>query len=207
MKGDTYKMDKNKKKRLINFFSVETIIILVIAACMLFLNTFMVKKINEIQLVRNNAVFLVDDLDFPDQEEFKEELKSYLKDSYKMIELYDEEFELLFQIQFNDGYKSKGDLINQKDLISIIKNNKEGQTTITIDNDEEDVYFKWITNSRGEERLLMVYSAIQEVKNLWVFSFVCWFVMILIFVLVIRLHSKSYTDRINQYKSMTNNFL
>ena len=200
-------MDKNKKKRLINFFSVETIIILVIAACMLFLNTFMVKKINEIQLVRNNAVFLVDDLDFPDQEEFTEELKSYLKDSYKMIELYDEKFELLFQIQFNDGYKSKGDLINQKELMLIIKNNKEGQTTITIDNDEEDVYFKWITNSRGEERLLMVYSAIQEVKNLWVFSFVCWFVMILIFVLVIRLHSKSYTDRINQYKSMTNNFL
>ena len=200
-------MDKNKKKRLINFFSVETIIILVIAACMLFLNTFTVKKINEIELSRNNAVFLVDDLEFPEQEEFTEELKSYIQDSYKMIELYDENLELLFQVQFSDSYKSKGDLINQSDLVQILNSNKEGQSTIIIDDDEEDVYFKWITNNRGEERLLMVYSSIRNVKGLWVFSFVCWIVMILVFVLVIRLHSKSYIDRINQYKSMTNNFL
>ena len=200
-------MNESRKKRLINFFSIETIIILIIAACMLFLNTFTVKKINEIELARNNAVFLVDDLDFPDQEEFAEELKSYLKDSYKMIELYDENFELLFQIQFNDSPKVKSDITGQPELMTILKENKEGQTSILIDKDEEEVYFKWITNSRGEERLLIVYSSIKNIKGLWVFSFVCWFVMILIFVLVIRLHSKNYNDKIKQYQSMTNNFL
>ena len=200
-------MDTNKKKRLISFFNIETIIIIAIAACMLFLNTFTVKKLNELEVARNNAVFLLDEIEFPDQEEFTEEMKSYLNDSYKMIELYDENFELLFQIQFVDNYKTKGDLINQKDLVSILKNNKEGQTTINIGDSEEDVYFKWITNSRGEERLLLVYSTIKNVRGLWVFSFICWLVLILVFILVIRLHSKNYTEKIEQYKSMTNNFL
>ena len=200
-------MDTNKKKRLISFFNIETSIIIVIAACMIFLNTFTVKKLNELEVARNNAVFLLDEIEFPDQEEFTEEMKSYLNDSYKMIELYDENFELLFQIQFVDNYKTKGDLINQKDLVSILKNNKEGQTVINIGDSEEDVYFKWITNSRGEERLLLVYSAIKNVRGLWVFSFICWLVLILVFILVIRLHSKNYTEKIEQYKSMTNNFL
>lgn len=200
-------MDTNKKKRLISFFNIETIIIIAIAACMLFLNTFTVKKLNELEVARNNAVFLLDEIEFPDQEEFTEEMKSYLNDSYKMIELYDENFELLFQIQFVDDYKTKGDLINQKDLVSILKNNKEGQTIINIGDSEEDVYFKWITNSRGEERLLLVYSTIKNVRGLWVFSFICWLVLILVFILVIRLHSKNYTEKIEQYKSMTNNFL
>ena len=82
---------------------------------------------------------------------------------------------------------------------------KEGQTEITVDDMEQEVYFKWVTNNSGETRLLMVYSAIKIVKGIWLFSFICWMVMILIFVLLIRLHSRSYQDRIDEYRKMTFN--
>jgi len=200
-------MDKIKKVKLLKYFNWEMLIIVAIAGCLLFVNTFTVTKINEMESARSNAVFLMDEIEFPEQEEFTEELQGYLKDSYKMIELYDDNFDLLFQIQFNDDYLSKADIKTEPELISLLKRNKEGQASIVVNEDEEDVYFKWITNNNGEERLLMVYSAIKNVKGLWLFSFTCWMIMILIFVLVIRLHTKSYEDKIVQYKSITNNFL
>lgn len=195
----------DKKHGLNTFFNIETLIILVIAACMIFLNIFTVTKLNELESAEHEAVFLMDNVDFNDKEEFTEEIQNYLTGSYKMIELYDQDLELIFQIQFSDKYIEIDDIKQHTDLVNIIKNNKEGQTEITVDDMEQEVYFKWVTNNSGETRLLMVYSAIKIVKGIWLFSFICWMVMILIFVLLIRLHSRSYQDRIDEYRKMTFN--
>lgn len=195
----------DKKHGLNTFFNIETLIILVIAACMIFLNIFTVTKLNELESAEHEAVFLMDNVDFNDKEEFTEEIQNYLTGSYKMIELYDQDLELIFQIQFSDKYIEIDDIKQHTDLVNIIKNNKEGQTEITVDDMEQEVYFKWVTNNSGETRLLMVYSAIKIVKGIWLFSFTCWMVMILIFVLLIRLHSRSYQDRIDEYRKMAFN--
>ena len=194
---------KGKTRGPRSFFNVETLIIVAIACCMLFLNTFTVNKLNELQEAKNDAVFVKDDMQFGDEEEFAEEIIEYLPDTYKMIELYDENLEMLFQIQFNDEYISKDDIISYPAIIEILRNHEEGQTTVNISGTEQDVYFKWLSNSRGEVRLLIVYSAVNNVEGIWVFSLVCYLVMILVFILLILIHTKDYRDRIRQYKGMT----
>ena len=186
--------------------SIETIIILAIAACILFINTYTVKKLNELEATGKSAIFVRDDLQIIEDEALTEEIKDYIPEAYKMIELYDENLDLLFQAQFNDpneGYISKNDIKQYKNLTDLLFKEEEGQTAITIGDKEQNVYFRWVTNTRDEKRLLIVYSSINKVAGLWVFSLVCYITLILVFVLLIRLHSKSYHEKIKQYNDLT----
>lgn len=179
---------------------LEIILVILIAGCMIFLNLFTTTKLKEYEISSKSAVFVMDDVDFENEQEFAEEIMDYLPGSYKMIELYDEDLELLFQIQFNDEYIPKDDISNHPRIVALLTENEEGQTNLVMGKTEQNVYFKWLTNSRGEKRLLIVYSSIQNVENLWIFSLVCYLVIILVFVLLIRLHSNNYWDKINSYK-------
>lgn len=92
-------MMSNKKRSIIN---IETLIILLIAGCMLFLNVFTSNKLIELEDAGTEALFIRQDLPYSDEEELAEEILQYHPDSCKMIEMYSENFELLFSIQFKD---------------------------------------------------------------------------------------------------------
>jgi len=191
-------------QRKVSLFKIETIIIFAIAACMIFLNVFTTSKLSELELVGTEAMFIKDGLTYPESEQLGEEIVKYRPDSCKMIEMYDDNFELLFSLQFDENYPIHNDNINNHpELLELLTTTKEGQTTIEIGDYTENVYFQWVTNDRNEQRLVIVYSTKEIIENIWIFSFVCYLVIILIFVLLIILHTKEYKEKIKQYKQTT----
>lgn len=199
-------MMNNKKKRSI--INVETLIILAIAGCIIFLNSFTTSKLFELENAATEAMFIKDGLEYVDSNALGEEIIKYHPDSCKMIEIYDESFKLLFSLQFDETTHTihNNDIKNHPELVSLLQGNHEGQTAITIDEYNEDVYFQWVTNNRNEKRLVIVYSTKPVVEGIWVFSFVCYLILILIFLLLIRIHTRHYNDKIEQYHKTSINF-
>ena len=182
--------------------TIEIIIVLIIAVCMIFLNFFTTSKLSELERSSNEAMFIRNDLPFMNSDEFTEEILEYKPESCKMIEMYDDQFNLLLMIQFDqDKAVDNHDITEYPDLISTLECNTEGQVNIAKMKDgyEENVYFQWINNSNGDRRLIMVYSTKLIVNNLWIFSFVCYFVILLVFILLIRLKLDQCRSNIKQY--------
>lgn len=183
----------------------ETGIIIAIAACVIFLNMFTTKKFTDLEEAAHDALFVVDSIPISEDDVFAEQIRDYLPDTYKMIELYDINLELLLRIQFDNDQTEPRDIRENDEIMSVIANTTEGQAHISVGEMEQDFYYRWLENSKGEMRLLTVYSKIHNVQNLWVFSFVCYLIMVLIFILLIRLHIRRYQDHISRYRESTNN--
>ena len=194
----------SKLKKLLSS-QVDTIIVLLIAACLIFINGFTVRKLNELEHAGKSAIFIKDDIQVFEDETLSEEIRDFIPEAYKMIELYDENLDLLFQAKFVDVKEpsTKTDIKKYSSLTDILYNNEEGQTSLTINDEEQNIYFKWVMNSRNEHRLLIVYSSIKQVSGIWIFSLMCYITLILVFVLLIRIRTASYHDKIRQYKDMT----
>ncbi len=184
--------------------NIETLLILLIAGCILFINAFTVRKLNELESAGTSAIFIKDDIKVIEDEKIREEIKEYIPETYKMIELYDENLDILFQAKFNGSDEIiMNDIRKYKNLTELLLSKDEGQTVIDINGKEQSIYFRWVTNTRDEKRLLIVYSTLNKVRGIWLFSFACYITLILVFILLIRLHSKSYHDKINQYHYLT----
>ena len=195
---------KNPKPKYDRLF--ETGIIIVIACCVIFLNVFTTSKFTALKEAAQDSVFVMDDIPISEDDEFVEQVRSYLSDTYKMIELYDENFDLIFRVQFEeDDQYQPNDIKEYKDIISRIQNTPEGQSRLIVGNSEQNFYYKWVENDRGEIRLLIVYSKVAMVQNLWVFNLVSYLIMILIFILLIKMHIHRYQDKISHYEEVTNN--
>jgi hypothetical protein len=197
-------MNKQKKLSSIN---IEILIVVIIAICVLFLHAFTSAKLNELDRAGSEAMFIKDGLEYTDSEQLGEEIIKYRPDSCKMIEMYDETFELLFSLQFDEKYPMHdNNIAEHPELLEYLQKSEEGQTSINIQGYEEDVYFQWVLNNRNEKRLVIVYSTKPVVDDLWIFSFVCYTIIILVFILLIVIHTKNYRDKICQYENITNNF-
>ena len=186
--------------------NIDTLIILAIGAGILFLNIFTTNKLNEFEKAGRSAIFIRDDLQLIVDDELTEEIKDYIPDAYKMIELYDSNFDLLFQVQFtgpDEVFTPKNTIQAYPTFFDLLNTQEEGQTSLQMGDKEENVYFRWVTNSYGERRLLIVYNSMDTVSGIWLFSLVCYLVLILVFVLLIRQHTRRYNEKINQYREMT----
>lgn len=199
----------NKTKNTSNHNRLlDTLIIIAIACCVIFINIFTTNKFSDLEKSAHDSVFIIDKLPISEDDEFAEEIREFLPDTYKMIELYDENMNLMFQIQFDEGnHYQPSDIREYQEIITRIKNTQEGQARIELDGSEQDFFYKWVVNNKGETRLLIVYSNVEEVENLWVFSFVCYIVIILVFLLLIRLHIRHYKDQSAHYKTISDDVL
>ena len=149
----------------------EIAIVTLIALCVIFMNFFTLSKIRELEDIANDTIFIKDDLPFIESEDLGEELKEYLPIAYKMVEIYDPNYQLLFQLNMNSEPKLDNvNILEYPNIQQMIKSSMEGQSRVLIGDSEENVYFKWIKNSEGDERLIIIYSPINKVKELWVFS-------------------------------------
>lgn len=184
----------------------EIAIVTLIALCVIFMNFFTLTKIRELEDIANDTIFIKDDLPFIESEDLGEELKEYLPIAYKMVEIYDPNYQLLFQLNMNSEPKLDNvNILEYPNIQQMIKSSMEGQSRVLIGDSEENVYFKWIKNSEGDERLIIIYSPINKVKGLWVFSLTSYLILILVFILIIRVHTNSYNEKIKEYTESTIN--
>ena len=188
-----------KKQKRDLLFYVEISIILVIAVCMIFLNIFMENKIDELQQSAQDAVFVMEDLNYPAENALMEDIKEYIPSTYKMIEIYDENFNCLMKVQFDNKNSESHNIQDSIELMNSLRDSPEGQTTYNVGSIEQSVYFKWLTNTNGERRLMIIYSTVMDVQNLWVFSLVSYLVIILAFALLGLLRYKAQAEAIRNY--------
>ena len=191
-----------KKQGRDPLFYVEISIILVIAACMIFLNIFMERKIDELQQSAQDAVFVREELDYQSENLLSEDIRELIPSAYKTIEIYDEDFNRLMQVCFNNQVPETQSIRESPELMRILSESNEGQTTYMVGDIEQSVYFRWLNNSNGETRLMIIYSAIQDVQNLWIFSMVSYLVIILAFVLLVILRYKAQAEAIKNYRQV-----
>ena len=196
--------NKASKKPSKAEFIIETVIIVLIAIGMVFLNTYTQMLFNKLVSAGHSAVFVKDDIKFNSDEEFAEQLKEYLPDAYKMIELYDENLDLLFQIQFNDSIAQKDSITKYPQIMDILISNEEGQTTIMLGDTEQNVFFNWLINNHGERRLLLVYSSIEQVEGIWIYNMISYFIILMVLILLILFRVRIYRMKMKEYNDITN---
>lgn len=197
-------MKSQKKTNKHPIFNIEILILVVIAALMIFLINFAEAKFNEVISVDKQALLMNDNPENQISDDFAKEIVNFRPESCKMIELFSKDFELIFRVQFREDDENKlyDNIENHQELMSLFLHNKEGHTNLTIDGEEEDIYFKWTTNNLGEPSLMIIYMARPVVKNLWVFSFICYIILILIFLLVISLKYRMHRQLVREYENL-----
>ena len=200
MKEDLHEMKANDKIKLT--FPIEAGIIILIGIGMIFLNRYTESLFDKLYQAGQSAVFIKDDVEFENDQELTEQLIEYLPSTYKMIELYDEKMDLLFQIQFNNDAKDTEDIHDHPNLMEYFRSNDEGQTSLEIDNTQQNMYFKWMDNTRGEHRLLVVYSSIETVQGIWIFHLISYLIIALVFILLLSLRIRAHNDKIKAYHIM-----
>lgn len=183
---------------------IEILLVILISLCMLLLINIVTEKMNEFtfnnSIIRENPDKYVDSL-------LAKELMKYKLEACTMIETYDQDFNLIIRIPLVDDqegmvFPNLKDHINLKE---VFKRYKEGHTQIKIGDHEEDVYFQWTMTSDSQTRLVLIYLSKAVTKNLWMIPFLCYFILILIFILVIRLHLSRQEDRIDHYHKLSVN--
>lgn len=196
------KSQKNINKHPI--FNVEMLILVVIAALMIFLINFANAKFNEVVSVDREALLMNANPESPISDDLAKEIVDFRPESCKMIELFSKDFELIFRVQFREGDENRSyeNIENHKELMDLFLNNKEGHTNIIVDGEEEDIYFRWTVTNTGEPSLMIIYMARPVVKNLWVFSFVCYIILILIFALVIMMKYRLHRQLLKEYENL-----
>ncbi len=193
------------QKKTSSWFNVETIIVLMIAGCMIFLINFANTKLDEVISSDNEALLIQHDPTSKIHQELAEEILNFRPDACKMIEVYTEDFEPMVRVQFKKDHVHDDDIKKYPDLIAILKSAIDGHTNVIIDDQEEDIYFRWTNNtSTGDPYLFIIYMSRPVVHNLWVFPFVCYLILILIGILLIRLHLKAGTEKIRNYHMIMN---
>lgn len=179
---------------------IDIILVGLIALCMLTLIHVSNNKLNEV-LSTNNSIILRENPDKYVDGLLAKELVKYKLDACTMVETYDQDFNVILRIAFNDDYQDRNfsDLKRHESLKQLFNKYPEGHTRMQIGDHEEDVYFRWTETNNSERRLALIYLARPVVKNLWMIPFLCYLILILIFILVVRLYISRQRDRIDYY--------
>ena len=148
-------MKDNHKIKLT--FPIEAAIIILIGIGMIFLNQYTESLFDKLYQAGQSAVFIKDDVVFDNEQEFAEQLTEYLPSTYKMIELYDDNLDLLFQIQFNDDIKETEDIHSHPNFMRFLSAHEEGQTNIDMDGSTQNAYFKWMDNTLSNGDIMDLY--------------------------------------------------
>lgn len=196
-------MNSTRKKRNPGY-KIEMGIIFIIAGCLLFLIFFADRKLEEIIISDREALLIQHDPTDKLHEELADSIIDFRPDACKMIEVFSEDLQPIFRIQFRDDDEhTKEELEDYPELVRLLNNNEDGHTQVTIGDEEEDVYFRWTETVSGDKRLVIIYMSRPIVHNMWVFHLVCYTILILVFILFILLQLKGHRDKVEQYKTIS----
>lgn len=181
---------------------IDTVIIFLVAACMIFLIDFTHDKLHEFDRLEQEALLVNHDPSNPIHEDLAKEIVQYRPGAYKMIEIYTPDFEIMMTLQFSNSDEYSTDLSKHPDLMELFYTHEEGHTQLTVNDKLEDIYFRWTEGANDNKYLIIIYASRAPVKNLAIFDFVCYIVLLLMFMLLFRLRMKQYREKIKQYKSI-----
>lgn len=195
-------MGNKFRKRRVN---LEIPIVVTIAILMVILINFSDNKLNELIVSDAEALFMSVDHDPNDamHTELAEKMSEFRPDTYKMIEVFDTNLDLVIRVQFdeNDQYEN---IWNYPELVELLTNNDDGHTSIEVDDEwSEYIYFKWSASEDGEMYLFIIYTYKPIVRNLWIFHAICYTILMMICGLLIRLSMRSYSDKLKYYNDIT----
>ena len=186
---------------------IEILLVAVIAICMLVLINFTNNKIEEV-LTSNNSIILRDNPDAYLDTLLGNEFKKYELEPCTITETYDSDFTMRLRVPFSndDREQHRAFSIKENDgLKEIFNKYPEGHTRMRIGEIQQDIYFRWTDTNDGQRRLVIVYLSRPIVKNLWIIPSLCYFILILIFILVVRLRISYQKDRIAYYQKNSTN--
>ncbi len=180
---------------------VEIALVMLIAICMLMLIQISNIKLNEV-MSTNNSIILRENPDKEIDNLLTKEIIKYKPDACTMMEIYDDNYNMIMRVPFSpidDTPRSYFNLGDHKGLKDLLGKYPEGHTRIQMGDNEEDVYFRWTETNDSKRRLAIIYIARPVVKHLWLIPFLCYLILILIFILVVRVRMSCQLDRINFY--------
>ena len=135
-------------------------------------------------------------------EDLKKGMEDYKLEKFPMLEIYDESFNQLLRLpldQNNHKLVKYDSMKEQKDLQDIFMTYQEGYTKMNIDGHDEDIYFSWATTDKGNRELIIVYLSRPVIKMMWAIPFICYLILLLIFVIIIRLKLSIRRAKIDLY--------
>lgn len=193
--------NSSNKKYKKHKYGLDYAIVILTAACLIFLMYFTEIKLSEVIASDREALLMEHDPNDPIHMELAEEIMRYRPESYKMIEVYSEDYKPMFRVQFRDDAKiPDGSITDHQGLINLFMNNQDGHTEVTIDNEVEDIYFRWTYTTTGEKCLFIIYMSRPIVENLWIIRVICIFIMILVVFLLVRIRLHEYDQEISNLR-------
>lgn len=193
-----------KRKRF--KFNIEIPIVILIAGLILVLMRFADNKLNELIISDTEVLFMEENYDPNDliHEEFANRIADFRPDVSKMIEMYTDDFELLVRVQFDDNEVGFEDSIKSyPELTELLATNSDGFTIMNIDDSIEYIYFKWSESVNGDRFLFIVYTNKPVVKDFWIFHALCYTILVLVGILLMKLSLSSHRTRIEYYQSLS----
>lgn len=199
--------NRNRQAKETTNTIVNMVIVAMIAVGIILLNFVTIAKIKDYDEAIKDAMFIQDDLPVINNDTALAEVMRYQSDTYNMIEVYDEHMTLMMSVQFGDeiNHFPTGNITDYPELMDQLKTNQNGKFIIEPGDDvsKEEISFNWLTNCQGEKRLIVIYSMMPLVKDVWVISTICYAILILVLVLMLKFLLHRYSDRISMYKYLS----
>lgn len=129
-------------------------------------------------------------------------MENYKVEKFPMLEIYDTEYNQLLRLPLDkDPHDSilYDTMKNHTDLQETFSQYDEGYTKMNVDGYDEDIYFSWVVTSDGHKELIIVYLSRPAIKLMWAIPFICYLILLLVFVIIVRIQLSIRRSKIDQY--------
>ena len=201
--------DKNNKKS--RFITFDTVIITLIAICIIFMINLADYKINEIFESYRYAPISEDIL----MEEYgsSDEVVDFIPEMCRMVEAYtihaNNEIEQILKIDFitnEDSAIYRTTLFDHPDIIESLETENEGFNLVQIEDEEVAIYFrKVVLTNNNEERIIVLYMSRPDIKYIWMIDLLGYTILVLVLILLVHQMYEKQKVTLKYYNTLANN--
>lgn len=201
--------DKNNKKS--RFITFDTVIITLIAICIIFMINLADYKINEIFESYRYAPISEDIL----MEEYRssDEVVDFIPEMCRMVEAYaihsNNEIEQILKIDFitnEDSAIYRTTLFDHPEILESLETENEGFNLVQIEDEEVAIYFrKVILTNNNEERIIVLYMSRPDIKYIWMIDLLGYIILVLVLILLVHQMYEKQKVTLKYYNTLANN--
>lgn len=204
-------MKTNEKVKKSKFFTFDTVIITLIAICIIFMINLADYKINEI-FESYRYMPLSEDV-LLEEFESSDEVVDFIPEMCRMVEAYDitegNQLEQILKIDFvtnEDSPVYNTSIFDYPDIIESINNESEGFSIVQIEDEEAAIYFrKVVLTSNSEERIIVLYMSRPNIKYIWLIDLIGYIILVLVLILLLHQMYEKQKVTLRYYNAMANN--